>query len=260
MNDLRNTSGYDVRGRLDVGLPYPNNGVSGLGQVSILAPVDLHAFSLAGVRLRKLYWMPMPIIAVELDHYSAVVEDRIDAKFTEEERLLFILKSEAVQHFIAGQFKLVELIGHLIDVHLDQHFPTVWVGVPTCWRTVSWDCVPLARRRPLEVATACFAGVAVFIPTLPCNLMFDRAKKDARFLELTGLDVDGVAAIFASTVFAGLALWTRIISVTLQRAVFLTLPHAVCNHLAATDALNRADLVALFAFGQETSLQFHEVI
>jgi hypothetical protein len=255
VNDLRNASGYDVRGRLNVGLPYPDNGVSGFNEVSILAPVDLHAFSLAGVWLRKLDGMPMPIVSVELDHNSTVVEHCINAEFTEEECLLFILQSKAIQHFISGAFKLIKLVRHLVDVHLNELVAPRWICVTAGRCTVRGDGVFLAGWGPLKFLSACLARIGVLVSPLPLDLVRNGAEEVRGLFELTCPYVNRLPAKSALPFFSGFSLRSCAATVTFERAVFLPLAHMVGDRLPTTDALNRANFISKLSFGQMESLQ-----
>lgn len=244
---------YCLLGKLDVGFPYPDNGVSGLGKIGVLPSVNPHSLFLSLIRGRELLWVPVPVVAIKLNDYFKILVDGINTELTEQQFLRFVSYTNHIKDGIAGHFELVNLLCGLINIHLNEHVSSRWISIPACRSAVCRVSHVLSGWRPLEFYTTGLAVVCVFIPPLPFNLMFQRAEEVAGFFELRRLDVDDLSAEFAIAILTCFTLWSRIIPIALQRAILLPIAHVVGDDLSATNAFNGADFVSKLAFSQSYS-------
>lgn len=189
----------------------------------------------------------MPVIAIELDDKRQGRNKCIYAELVADDVLFFVWDSDSIKDGISGALKFVWMHGELLGVHFHQCLSAFWVFISARKRTVC-DIVRLtARWRPLERFPANLAGMFRFVASLPFVGVFFGAKKVFP-VQLMLLDVNRLSTHRARPNFAGFSLWPSGFSVTLKRAVFLSLPHMVGDDFPAYDASYRANFVTHFSF------------
>lgn len=182
----------------------------------------------------------MPVIAVELDDQTLLRQKRINAEFTADDMLWLIGRADRVENTIADRLGFRAVSALLSGVQLDQHCMAIGISITARQRAIQYSLC-FARWRPSEPAPTNLTGVAIFIATLPEDLMIKATKVMFGLAQPVFRQVKRHAAQTAWNLLAGFALRMQRFIRADRRTKALLLLESSSYFLATSGTYERSD-------------------
>lgn len=230
---------------MQVAFPDPDNTITTGAHIRILRGVEAHTAALACVRLWKLLRMPMPVIAIKLHDQPMLRQKGVNAELAANNVLWQIDQAQIVEQLIADSLNSCLVPALLGRVQFDQHSTAIGIGVAAVERTIQ-HLIGFSRRRPAKHAPAHLTGVAVFITTLPGDLMGTATKIMLCISQTCRRDINKITAKITRNLSACATCWLRRCTGTQRRAKTPTCWETIGHDLPTPRACDGSDFIFVF--------------
>ena len=197
-DSVRNLFSYGVRERPDLAFPETAHRQSALSHVGILRLVKRHAPSLPCIKIRKLVWISVPIVTIELDYDAMGRDKRIYDELLKKERLFLVYNFHLIKDSVTGKFKFVRAERLLENIHREQSFPNSRIVVAAFNRTVRRIRLLCAGLRKAVLLSAHGTNKLKFISALPLIKTIHRAEPS--IIQTGRINIKFLATPLASTI------------------------------------------------------------